>query len=76
MSVWAKRLSGASFLLVLLGVVSYYNAMPVMFDELDPDQRNMLELEPGESGEVSLSLLGEYVALRVAGGDEQGGVSD
>ena len=72
-SVWAKRLSGASILLVLLGVVSYYNAMPVMFDELDPAQRNMLELESGESGEVSLSLLGEYVALRVAGGDEQGG---
>ena len=70
-SVWAKRLSGASFLLVLLGVVSYYNAMPVMFDELDPAQRNMLELEPGESGEVSLSILGEYVALRVSEGDEQ-----
>jgi hypothetical protein len=70
-SVWAKRLSGASFLLVLLGVVSYYNAMPVMFDELDPAQRNMLELEPGESGEVSLSILGEYVALRVSGGDGQ-----
>jgi len=72
-SVWAKRLSGASILLVLLGVVSYYNAMPVMFDELDPAQRHMLELEPGESGEVSLSQFGEYVALRVAGEDEQGG---
>ena len=70
-SVWAKRLSGASFLLVLLGVVSYYNAMPVMFAELDPAQRNMLALEPGESGEVSLSILGEYVALRVSEGDEQ-----
>ncbi len=71
-SLWAKRLSGASFLLVLLGVVSYYNAMPVMFDELDPAQSHMLELEPGESGEVSLSNLGEYVALRVAGDDGQG----
>ena len=68
-SVWAKRLSGASFLLVLLGVVSYYNAMPVMVDELDPAQRNMPALEPGESGEVSLSILRESAALRVSAGD-------
>lgn len=70
-TLWAKRLSGVSFLLVLIGVVSYYNAMPVMFDELDPAQRHMLELEAGESGQVSLSQFGEYVALRVVGGDGQ-----
>ena len=63
--LWAKRLSGASFLLLLIGVVSYYNAMPVMFDELDPAQRHLLELEAGESDEVTLYSLGEYVALRV-----------
>jgi hypothetical protein len=68
---WTKRLSGASLLLVLIGVVSYYNAMPAMFDELDPSQRHLLELEPGESGEVNLDQLGEYVALRVTGEDSQ-----
>ncbi len=70
-TLWAKRLSGASLLLVLIGVVSYYNAMPVMFEELDPSQRHLLELETGESGEVNLDQLGEYVALRVTGEDSQ-----
>jgi hypothetical protein len=70
-TLWTKRLSGASLLLVLIGVVSYYNAMPVMFDELDPSQRHLLELEPGESGEVNLDQLGEYVALRVTREDSQ-----
>ena len=63
---WAKRLSGASFLLMLIGVVVYYNVMPEMFDEFDPSQRHMLELEGGESGEVYLEELGQYVALRLA----------
>jgi len=66
---WAKRLSGTSFLLLLIGVVSYYNAMPAMFDELDPAQRHLLELEAGERDEVTLNSLGEYVALRVTDGD-------
>ena len=70
-TLWAKRLSGASLLLVLIGVVSYYNAMPVMFDEFDPAQRHLLELEAGESEEVTLELFGEYVALRVTEGDSQ-----
>jgi len=69
--LWAKRLSGASFLLLLIGVVSYYNAMPAMFDELDPAQRHLLELEAGESGEITLYSLGEYVALRVTDEDSQ-----
>ncbi len=69
--LWAKRLSGASFLLLLIGVVSYYNAMPAMFDELDPAQRHLLELEAGESGEVTLYSLGEYAALRVSDRDSQ-----
>ena len=63
---WAKRLSGASFLLMLIGVVVYYNVMPEMFDEFDPGQRHMLELEGGESGEIYLEELGQYVALRLA----------
>ena len=70
-TLWAKRLSGASLLLVLIGVVSYYNAMPAMFEELDPSQRHLLEMETGESGEVNLDQLGEYVALRVTGEDSQ-----
>jgi len=70
-TLWAKRLAGASLLLILIGGVSYYNAMPAMFDELDPTQRHLLELEPGESGEVDLDQLGEYVALRVTGEDSQ-----
>ena len=70
-TLWAKRLSGVSLLLVLIGVVSYYNAMPVMSDELDPAQRHLLELEAGESEEVTLELFGEYVALRVTEGDSQ-----
>ena len=49
---WAKRLTGVSVLLLLIGVVSYYNAMPWMFEELDPAQSHMLEVGPGESGEL------------------------
>ena len=70
-TLWAKRLSGVSLLLVLIGLVSYYNAMPVMFDELDPAQRHLLELEAGESGEITLYSMGEYVALRVTDGESQ-----
>ena len=70
-TLWAKRLSGASLLLMLIGVVSYYNAMPAMFDELDPSQRHLLELEPGESGEINLDQFHEYAALRVSVDDSQ-----
>lgn len=66
---WAKRLTGVSVVLLLIGVVSYYNAMPSMFEELDPAQSHMLELGPGESGEVEIASLGEYVALRLEGDD-------
>ena len=66
---WAKRLTGASILLLLIGLASYYNAMPLMFDKLDPAQNHMLELGPGESGEVEISTLGEYVALRLEDGE-------
>ena len=44
---WAKRLTGVSVLLLLIGVVYYYNAMPSMYEQLDPAQNNMLELQPG-----------------------------
>jgi len=64
---WAKRLTGVSVLLLLIGVVSYYFAMPAMFEELDPAQNNMLELGPGEDGQVEIEDLGEYVALRLEG---------
>ena len=64
---WAKRLTGVSVLLLLIGVISYYNAMPSMYEELDPAQSHMLELGPGESGQVEIEALGEYVALRLEG---------
>ena len=66
---WAKRLTGVSVLLLLIGVVSYYNAMPSMYEQLDPAQNNMLELQPGESGQVEIAILGEYVALRMEDDD-------
>ena len=66
---WAKRLTGVSVLLLLIGVVSYYNAMPSMYEQLDPAQNHMLELESGESGQVEIAALGEYVALRLEGDD-------
>ena len=66
---WAKRLTGVSVLLLLIGVVSYYNAMPSMYEQLDPAQNNMLELQPGESGQVEIATLGEYVALRLEDDD-------
>ena len=66
---WAKRLTGVSVLLLLIGVISYYNAMPSMYEQLDPAQNHMLELEPGESGQVEIAALGEYVALRLEGDD-------
>ena len=64
---WAKRLTGVSVLLLLIGIVSYYNAMPSMYEELDPAQSHMLELGPGENGQVEIEALGEYVALRLEG---------
>ena len=67
---WAKRLSGVSFLLLLVGLVSYHYAMPSMFDALDPEQNRMLELEPGASGEIEIVSLGEYSALRLEGNEE------
>jgi len=67
---WAKRLSGASFLLLLIGLISYHYAMPSMFDALDPEQNRMLELEPGASGEIEIFSLGEYSALRLEGNEE------
>ena len=70
-TLWAKRLSGASFLLLLIGVVSYYNAAPVILDEYDPSRHHLLELGPGEEGEVTLEQSGEYVALRIMKGDSQ-----
>ena len=66
---WAKRLTGVSVLLLLIGVISYYNAMPSMYEQLAPAQNHMLELEPGESGQVEIAALGEYVALRLEGDD-------
>ena len=64
---WAKRLTGVSVLLLLIGIVSYYNAMPSMYEELEPAQSHMLELGPGENGQVEIEALGEYVALRLEG---------
>ena len=56
---WAKRLTGVSVVLLLIGIVSYYNAMPSMYEELDPAQSHMLELGPGENGQVEIEALGE-----------------
>tara|TARA_B110000263_G_scaffold2149_1_gene1774 strand:+ start:159 stop:893 length:735 start_codon:yes stop_codon:yes gene_type:complete len=70
-TLWTKRLSGASFLLLLIGMVSYYNATPVILDGYDPSRHHLLELGPEEEGEVTLEQLGEYVALRIMEGDSQ-----
>ena len=43
-----------------------------MFDKLDPAQNHMLELAPGESGEVEFDAFGEYAALRLEGDEEAG----
>jgi len=70
--LWAKRLSGAAFLLLLIGVISYWQAEASIYDNLDPGQNHLLELETGQSGEVSLTETGKYVALRIEEGDEAG----
>ena len=67
---WAKRLAGASFLLLLIGVISLWQAEASIYDNLDPGQNHLLELEAGQSGEVSLTETGKYVALRIEGGGE------
>ena len=70
--LWAKRLSGAAFLLLLIGVISYWQAEASIYDNLDPGQNHLLELEAGQSSEVSLTETGKYVALRIEEGDEAG----
>lgn len=70
--LWARRLSGAAFLLLLIGVISYWQAEASIYDNLDPGQNHLLELEAGQSGEVSLTETGKYVALRIEEGDEAG----
>ena len=70
--LWAKRLSGAAFLLLLIGVISYWQAEASIYDNLDPGQNHLLELEAGQSGEASLTETGKYVALRIEEGDEAG----
>ena len=70
--LWARRLSGAAFLLLLIGVISYWQAESSIYDNLDPGQNHLLELEAGQSGEASLTESGKYVALRIEEGDEAG----
>jgi hypothetical protein len=67
--LWARRLSGAAFLLLLIGVISLWQAEASIYDNLDPGQNHLLELEAGQSGEVSLTETGKYVALRIEGDD-------
>ena len=62
---WAKRLAGASILLLLIGFVSSFYAWPSMIDASDPEKNSMLVLEPGESGQIEIISLGEYSALRL-----------
>ena len=55
-------------MLLLIGVISYWQAESSIYDNLDPGQNHLLELEAGESGEVSLIEAGKYVALRIEEG--------
>ena len=70
--LWAKRLSGAAFLLLLIGVISYWQEEASIYDNLDPGQNHLWEREAGQSGEVSLTETGKYVALRIEEGDGAG----
>ena len=64
--LWAKWLSGISFALLVLGLISYSNASDVMLSEMDPSNNHLLELEPGENAIVDFEGDGLYTALRIS----------
>ncbi|MBK70732.1 MAG: hypothetical protein CMB53_05005 [Euryarchaeota archaeon] len=68
---WAKILSGCSFLLLLIAVLSASNALDDAEPYLDPEQFNVAFVEAGGSSSVDLTDDRYYLALRVADGDEE-----
>ncbi len=67
---WAKILSGCSFLLLLIAVMSASNALDDAEPYLDPEQFNVASVEAGAGSPVELSNDRYYLALRVAEGGE------
>jgi len=61
---WAKWTAATSFVLLLVALASFGNAMDEMIPLLDPEQENVARLEPGESIVVELDKNRYYVALR------------
>jgi len=62
---WAKILSGCSFLLLLIAVMSASEALDDSEPFLDPSQFNEAFVEAGASASVNLSNDRYYLALRV-----------
>ena len=62
---WAKILSGCSFLLLLVAVMSASEALDDSAPFLDPEQFNEAFVEAGSSSSVNLSNDRYYLALRI-----------
>ena len=63
---WAKILSGCSFLLLLIAVMSASSALDDAEPYLDPAQFNEVFVEAGSSSTVNLSDDRYYLALRIS----------
>lgn len=57
--------SGVSCALLLVAIATAGNAMDAMRPMLDPEQENVMRLDPGESGGAELIDSHYYVALRI-----------
>lgn len=71
--VWLKRLSGVSFVLIIIFIASYSHSTESIVQKMDVDENYLVKLEPGEQATIELSKIGYYIAIRydVAGEEEK-----
>ena len=69
--LWIKRLTAISLVLILVFVASYWKSTENIIDKMDIDNEEnyIIKLEAGEQGNVDLSTIGYYMALRIDGND-------
>jgi len=69
--LWIKRLTAISLVLILVFVASYWKSTENIIDKMDIDNEEnyIIKLEAGEQGNVDLSTIGYYMALRIDGNE-------
>ena len=69
--LWIKRLTAISLVLILVFVASYWKSTENIIAKMDIDNEEnyIIKLEAGEQGNVDLSTIGYYMALRIDGND-------